>query len=182
MKPDYTITDDDIFLTVAKKYVTQLCSLDLLTCCRFDIRRPSLPTWVPNFSGESDRKFAQIMNTDASGRSACEATIVEDHILRLLGKRCCTIKTAVKLWDIGAGERSVVESVQDIAGRLGLGAEYLDGSSIKETLALILELGSVAENFEPMPVDHLERIAQAKALLDQTLALEPSEMSRLDHI
>lgn len=175
VEPNYTISDDRLFLEVAKRYITELKSLELLTCCRFDIRRPSLPSWVPNWSRENDRKFAQIMNPDASGRSACEATVVQDRVLHLQGKQCCTVKATFKLWDVGATETDAISSIRHIAGQIGTAATYLDGTSNAETLAVILELGSVAENFEPIPVDHLLQVPQAEAFVRQILAEDSPE-------
>ncbi|KAK6194031.1 hypothetical protein LQW54_011833 [Pestalotiopsis sp. IQ-011] len=169
IEPDYERSADDIFKELAEKYITQLKSLDLLTCCRFDIRKPSLPTWVPNWSGESDRKFAQILNPDASGRSACEATLIGGGVLRLQGKHCDTVERTYKMWDIGTLEIDVVAMISQIACQLGVGADHATGCITLEQLAITLELGSVAENFEPIPRSHLLRTQQAAAILQHIL-------------
>ncbi|KFY27059.1 hypothetical protein V491_01057 [Pseudogymnoascus sp. VKM F-3775] len=169
IEPDYTRPVHDIFTELASKYITQLKSLDLLTSCRYDIRKPLLPTWVPNWSGQSDRKFGQIMNPDASGRSACEATLIKEGVLRLQGKHCDVVGTTYKMWDVGAPEIDVVALILQIACQVGVGANHVTGRTTLEDLAITLELGSVADEFEPIPRSHLLQIQQAAKFLQQIL-------------
>lgn len=169
IEPDYTRPAHDIFTELASKYVTQLKSLDLLTCCRYDTRKPSLPTWVPNWSGQSDRKFAQILNPDASGRSACEATLIEGGVLRLQGKHCAIVKTAYTMWDVDAPKIDVVAMIVQMARQLGIGANHVTSRITLEDLAITLELGNMAEGFEPIPRGHLLQTQQAVRFLRQIL-------------
>ncbi|KAM7214555.1 Heterokaryon incompatibility protein (HET) domain containing protein [Rhypophila decipiens] len=179
IEPDYTRPVDDIYMELAGKYITQLKSLALLTCCRYDLRKTTLPTWVPNWSGDSERKFGQIMNPDASGASACEATLAaEGGVLRLQGNHCDVVERTYQMWDV-APETDVVASILHIAGQLGVGADdrVIERTTL-EDLGITFELESVAEDFELMPRGHLLRIQQAKEFLQQILSGEPLQFLR----
>lgn len=174
---DYSKTVEAVYLDVAIQFITKLKSLDLLTCCRFEIKRETLPSWVPNWSKENGRKFAQILNPDATGRSACEATVLDDGSLMLNGKHCCSIQNVTRLWNINSPETAVVEMILSILNGFDLTLPYVGGGDMLEALAITFELGSIAENFEPIPESQLLRISQARAALNQILVDRDARLS-----
>jgi hypothetical protein len=48
--PDYSLDFQDVYVQAAKYFILRQASFDCLGFCKFSLRHPSLPSWVPDWS------------------------------------------------------------------------------------------------------------------------------------
>lgn len=112
IEPDYTKTTCQAYLDVVLEVIHSSRRLDTLTACELREEKPSMPTWVPDWSIPST--FKGYRRGMADGRVNARVRCGETGILSVTGKHLAIVEHVEKV-SLGSDYASTIAEIQRLA-------------------------------------------------------------------